>query len=110
MIYHPSILFRRVGSFSKIDTNSFHISHRFLLFLALLSILISLGKLSYAHSQKGGQSMSGSISTAAMVVENKRLKEALELEKLRSRAFDTMIDVAEKNFNIPIRKKAGTKQ
>ena len=42
--------------------------------------------------------------------ENKRLKEALELEKLRSRAFDTMIDVAEKNFNIPIRKKAGTKQ
>ena len=42
--------------------------------------------------------------------ENKRLKEALELEKLRSRAFNTMIDVAEKNFNIPIRKKAGTKQ
>lgn len=42
--------------------------------------------------------------------ENKRLKEALELEKLRSRAFDTMIDVAEKSFNIPIRKKAGTKQ
>lgn len=42
--------------------------------------------------------------------ENRRLKEALELEKLRSRAFETMIDVAEKNFNIPIRKKAGTKQ
>lgn len=42
--------------------------------------------------------------------ENSRLKEALELEKLRSRAFDTMIDVAEKNFNIPIRKKVGTKQ
>ena len=42
--------------------------------------------------------------------ENKRLREALELEKLRSHAFDTMIDVAEKNFNIPIRKKAGTKQ
>ena len=42
--------------------------------------------------------------------ENRRLREALELEKLRSRAFDTMIDVAEKNFNIPIRKKAGTKQ
>ena len=42
--------------------------------------------------------------------ENKRLKEALELEKLRSLAFNTMIDVAEKNFNIPIRKKVGTKQ
>ena len=46
----------------------------------------------------------------AAQAENKRLQEALELEKLRSRAFDTMIDVAEKNFNIPIRKKAGTKQ
>lgn len=46
----------------------------------------------------------------AMKAENKRLHEALELEKLRSRAYDTMIDVAEANFNIPIRKKAGTKQ
>ena len=42
--------------------------------------------------------------------ENKRLLEALELEKLRSRAYDTMIDLAEKSFNIPIRKKSGTKQ
>ena len=42
--------------------------------------------------------------------ENKRLQEALELEKLRSRAYDTMIDLAEKSFNIPIRKKHGTKR
>ena len=42
--------------------------------------------------------------------ENRRLEEALELEKLRSRAFDTMIDVAEKSFNIPIRKKAGARR
>lgn len=42
--------------------------------------------------------------------ENKRLQEALELEKLRSRAYDTMIDLAEKSFNIPIRKKRGTKR
>ena len=46
----------------------------------------------------------------AAKAENRRLREALELEKLRAHAFDTMIDVAEKNFNIPIRKKAGTKQ
>ena len=46
----------------------------------------------------------------ATKAENKRLREALELEKLRSKAYDTMIDVAEANFNIPIRKKAGTKQ
>ncbi len=32
---------------------------------------------SFVYSQKGGQSMSGSISTSAMVVESKRLKEAL---------------------------------
>jgi len=42
--------------------------------------------------------------------ENKQLQQALELEKLRSKAFDTMIDVAEETFNIPIRKKSGTKQ
>lgn len=28
----------------------------------------------------------------------------MELEKLRSKAYDTMIDVAEETFNIPIRK------
>lgn len=42
--------------------------------------------------------------------ENKRLEKALELEKLRAKAFDTMITVAEDTFNIPIRKKSGTKR
>lgn len=42
--------------------------------------------------------------------ENKRLEKALELERLRAKAFDTMINVAEETFNIPIRKKSGTKQ
>ncbi len=36
-------------------------------------------------------------------------KEA-ELEKLRAHAYDTMINLAEEKFNIPIRKKSGTKQ
>ncbi len=36
-------------------------------------------------------------------------KEA-ELEKLRVHAYDTMINLAEEKFNIPIRKKSGTKQ
>jgi len=40
----------------------------------------------------------------------KSLEKALEMEKLRSRGFEVMIDVAEKQLNIPIRKKAGTKQ
>ena len=42
--------------------------------------------------------------------EIKRLRKALELEKLRSHAYSTMIDLAEKTFNIPVRKKTGTKQ
>lgn len=42
--------------------------------------------------------------------ENKRLEKALELEKLRAKAYDTMINVAEQTFNIPIRKKSGTKR
>jgi len=34
----------------------------------------------------------------------------LRQEKMRADALDTMIDVAEEMFNIPVRKKAGTKQ
>ena len=46
----------------------------------------------------------------ALRAENKRLEKALELEKLRAMAYDTMITVAEQTFNIPIRKKSGTKR
>ena len=46
----------------------------------------------------------------ALRAENKRLEKALELEKLRATAYDTMITVAEQTFNIPIRKKSGTKR
>ena len=47
----------------------------------------------------------------------KELKERLrqaekraETEELRAKAYSKMIDVAEETFNIPIRKKSGTKQ
>ena len=40
--------------------------------------------------------------------ENARLEKELRYEKMMSHAYDTMIDVAEEMFNIPIRKKAGT--
>ena len=39
-----------------------------------------------------------------------RLQKELRYEKMRAEALDTMIDVAEEMFNIPVRKKAGTKQ
>ncbi len=38
--------------------------------------------------------------------ELKRLRKELDKEKLRSLANSTMIDLAEKMFNIPIRKKS----
>lgn len=38
------------------------------------------------------------------------LKSELEYEKLRSEAFDTMIEIAEEEFKISIRKKPGAKQ
>lgn len=40
----------------------------------------------------------------------KQARKEAELEKLRAHALDTMINLAEKTFNIPIRKKSGTKQ
>ena len=38
------------------------------------------------------------------------LEKALEYEKLRSLAYSTMIDIAEEDFKIKIRKKDGAKQ
>jgi len=47
-----------------------------------------------------------------MVSQEQRIKELerlLEDEQLRSEAYRRIIDIAEKEFNIPIRKKLGTK-
>lgn len=38
------------------------------------------------------------------------LEKELEHEKLRTEALNTLIDIAEKEYKIPIRKKPGTKQ
>lgn len=40
----------------------------------------------------------------------KQARKEAEIEKLRAHAYDTMINLAEEAFNIPIRKKSGTKQ
>lgn len=42
--------------------------------------------------------------------ENAALQAALDYERLRSEALDTMINLAEEHFHIPIRKKSGAKQ
>jgi transposase len=38
------------------------------------------------------------------------LREELEMEQLRTRALNVMIDIAEERFDLPIRKKPGAKQ
>lgn len=40
----------------------------------------------------------------------KQLEKDLEHERLRAHALDTMINIAERELKIPIRKKSGTKQ
>ena len=40
----------------------------------------------------------------------KQLEQALAQEQLKTKALNTMIDIAEEQFNIPIRKKAGSKR
>ncbi len=49
-------------------------------------------------------------SREELEAENLRLKQELEEERLRNRALNVMIDIAERQFNIPIRKKRGARQ
>ncbi len=49
-----------------------------------------------------------SAAITALLLENERLRTELKHEKLRAHAYDTMIDVAEEMFNIPIRKRHQT--
>ena len=51
-----------------------------------------------------------SASITALLLENERLRTALKHEKLRAQAYDTMIDVAEELFYVPIRNRAGAKR
>ena len=49
-------------------------------------------------------------SIEELEAENARLKQELDIEQLRNRALNVMIDIAEDQFKIPIRKKSGAKQ
>ena len=50
-----------------------------------------------------------SLSEATLLARIKELERQLEDEQLRSDAFNRMIDIAEKELQIPIRKKSNTK-
>ena len=45
----------------------------------------------------------------ALEKENKKLRAELSKSELHVRFLETMVDIAERNFNIPIKKKAGTR-
>ena len=45
-----------------------------------------------------------------LLAENERLQKALEHALLKNRALETLIDVAEEELNIQVRKKSGPKQ
>jgi transposase-like protein len=51
-----------------------------------------------------------SMSEESLEQENERLRKELERERLRSDALNIMIDIAEKELGISIRKKSGAKQ
>ena len=84
----------------------YHLSSRAILFGWMDKYLNEENELTGKVPHQEGQSS----AEEELRQENERLKKAAALEKLRSDAYSTMIDVAEKNFNIPIRKKHGTKQ
>lgn len=63
-----------------------------------------------AAMKKSSKKSSSSEELARLKSEILRLKQELEDAKMRAHVYDTMIDVAEEMFNIPIRKKSGPKQ
>ena len=58
---------------------------------------------------KAGEAEKGE-EAADAAAEIRRLREELRRERLRSELLNAMIDIAEEQFEIPIRKKRGAKQ
>jgi len=54
-------------------------------------------------------SVSANSSEAALLARIKQLERQLEDEQIRAEAYSRMIDIAERDLNIPIRKKSNTK-
>lgn len=70
-------------------------------------------QLTYSNSSMNsspGKSTSQGQSVKELEQKIKALEKQLEWEKLRTEALNTMIDIAEKDLNIPIRKKPGAQQ
>lgn len=70
----------------------------------------ALEQLGYFRILNNMKSSNQNKDTSALEKENEELKKALELAMLKVSALETLVDVAEDQFNIQIRKKPGAKQ
>lgn len=64
----------------------------------------------YLNSKPMKPKQSQAEKIKALEKQLKQTQKALEDEKLKSRAYEIMIDIAENELNIPVRKKHGPKQ
>ena len=71
---------------------------------------LTLEQMARKYKGQPEKSVSQSDDVKALQAEIKRLQKQLEMAEIRAEAYDKMIDIAEATFNIPIRKKSGTKQ
>ena len=87
----------------------YHLSSRQVLF-SWMDRYIREESLSLGASENDNMAKDPEQRIRELELENRRLQKALDTETLRANAFDTMIELAESRFNIPIRKKTGTKR
>ena len=87
----------------------YHLSSRQVLF-SWMDRYIREESLSLGASENDDMAQASEQRIRELELENRRLQKALDTETLRAKAFDTMIELAESRFNIPIRKKSGTKR
>ena len=87
----------------------YHLSSRQVLF-SWMDRYLREESLSFGASENDDMAKDPEQRIRELELENRRLQKALDTEKLRAQAFNTMIELAESRFNIPIRKKSGTKR
>ena|SRR6185295_664420 len=71
---------------------------------------VSISKLQVMDATNPSAENANANQNEELVKKNQELQAALEMAKLKITALETMIDIAESELNIDIRKKPGTKQ
>lgn len=82
--------------------DKYHLSSRQVLFGWMEKYLNERELVSLPASEEDMAKQNPKDRLKELQAESELLRKALELEKLRSEAYNTMIDVAEKTFNIPV--------